>query len=94
LPEYGDGGALEEVYIEALDAAVQEEQAQRLRWAAFEERLSSIQRRAYLEKLAAFAGARGIGNTHVLGRFLRDVAKRTVSNGISGSLGPARRSGR
>jgi len=42
LPGYGDGGAWEEVYIEALDAAVQEEQAQRLRWAAFEERLSSI----------------------------------------------------
>jgi xylulose-5-phosphate/fructose-6-phosphate phosphoketolase len=33
------------------------------------------QLRAYLEKLAAFAGARGIGDTHVLGRFLRDVAK-------------------
>jgi hypothetical protein len=35
-------------YIEALDAAGQKEQAQQLRWAAFEERLSAIQLRAYL----------------------------------------------
>ena len=35
---YGDGGnAWEEVYIEALDATGQKEQAQQLRWAAFEE---------------------------------------------------------
>ena len=54
LAGYGDGGAWEEVYIEALDAAGQEEQAQRLRWAAFEERLSSIQLRAYLKKLPDF----------------------------------------
>lgn len=51
---YGDGGVWEEVYIEALDATGQEEQSQRLRWAAFEERLSSIQLRAYLKKLPDF----------------------------------------
>jgi hypothetical protein len=51
---YGDGGAWEEVYIEALDAAGQKEQAQQLRWAAFEERLSAIQLRAYLKKLLDF----------------------------------------
>jgi hypothetical protein len=51
----GDGGGWEEVYLEALDATGQGEQAQRLRWAAFEERLSSIQLRAYLKKLPDFA---------------------------------------
>jgi hypothetical protein len=51
---YGDGGAWEEVYIEALDAAGQKEQAQQLRLAAFEERLSAIQLRAYLKKLPDF----------------------------------------
>jgi len=54
LAGYGDGGAWEEVYIEALDATGQEEQAQRLRWAAFEERLSSTRLRAYLKKLPDF----------------------------------------
>ena len=51
---HGDGSAWEEVYIEALDAAGQKEQAQQLRWAAFEERLSAIQLRAYLKKLPDF----------------------------------------
>jgi hypothetical protein len=50
----GDGGAWEEVYLEALDATGQGEQGQRLRWAAFEERLSSIQLRAYLKNLPDF----------------------------------------
>src|SRR6266513_437072 len=54
LSGYGDGGAWEEVYIEALDAAGQKEQAQQLRWAAFEERLSAIQLRAHLKKLPDF----------------------------------------
>jgi hypothetical protein len=47
-----DGG--EEVYIEALDATGQAEQAQRFRWAAFEDHLSSAQLRAYLKKLPDF----------------------------------------
>lgn len=53
---YGDSGgnAWEEAYIEALDATGQPEQAQRLRWAAFEERLSSTQLRAYLKRLPDF----------------------------------------
>jgi hypothetical protein len=46
--------AWEEVYIEALDAIGQKDQAQQLRWAAFEERLSAIQLRAYLKKLPDF----------------------------------------
>jgi hypothetical protein len=54
LAGYGDRGVWEEVYIEALEATGQEEQAQRLRWAAFEERLSSTQLRAYLKKLPDF----------------------------------------
>jgi hypothetical protein len=54
LAGYGDSSAWEEVYIEALDATGQEELAQQLRWAAFEERLSSIQLRAYLKKLPDF----------------------------------------
>jgi hypothetical protein len=54
LSGYGDGGAWEEVYIDALDAAGQKEQAQQLRWTAFEERLSAIQLRAYLKNLPDF----------------------------------------
>jgi hypothetical protein len=54
LVGYGDDGAWEEVYIEALEATGQVEQAQRLRWAAFEERLSATQLRAYLKKLPDF----------------------------------------
>jgi hypothetical protein len=44
----------EGVYIEALDATGQGEEAQRLRWSAFEDRLSSIQLRAYLKRLPDF----------------------------------------
>ena len=51
---YGDGGSWENVYIEALDASGQEEKAQKLRWAAFEERLSAPHLRAYLKKLPDF----------------------------------------
>jgi hypothetical protein len=54
LVGYGDGGAWEEVYIEALDAGGQQELAQQLRWASCEERLSPIQLRAYLKKLPDF----------------------------------------
>jgi hypothetical protein len=57
LSGYGDGGggsAWEEAYIEALEATGQREQAQRLRWAAFEERLSSTRLRAYLKRLPDF----------------------------------------
>ena len=54
VAEYGDGGSWETVYIEALDASGQEEKAQTLRWAAFEERLSSAHLRAYLKKLPDF----------------------------------------
>lgn len=50
----GDGAGWEEVYIEALEAAGQGDQAQQLRWAAFAERLSSTQLRAYLKKLPDF----------------------------------------
>ena len=51
---YDNESAWEEVYIDALDATDQAEQAQKLRWAAFEERLSSKQLRAYLSKLQDF----------------------------------------
>jgi hypothetical protein len=52
---YGDGGnTWEEAYIEALDATGQPEQAQQLRWAVFEEQLSSTQLRAYLKRLPDF----------------------------------------
>jgi hypothetical protein len=44
----------EEAYIEALDATGRGEEAQRLRWAAFEARLSSTQLRAYLKRLPDF----------------------------------------
>src|SRR5262249_18347300 len=54
LARYGNDGAWEEVYIEALDAMGREEHAQRLGWRAFEKRLSSFQLRAYLKKLPDF----------------------------------------
>jgi hypothetical protein len=54
LAGYGPNHAWEEAYIEALDGKGQREQAQRLRWAAFEERLSSMQLRAYLKRLPDF----------------------------------------
>jgi hypothetical protein len=44
----------EVVYIDALEATGQAEQAQRLRWAAFEERLSVDRLRAYLKRLPDF----------------------------------------
>ena len=52
----GDGAnsGWEEAYIEALDATGQQEQAQQLRWAAFEERLSVTHLRAYLKRLPDF----------------------------------------
>lgn len=54
LAGYGADSAWEEVYIEALEATGQQEHAQRLRWAAFEERLSSTHLRAYLKRLPDF----------------------------------------
>ena len=42
------------VYIKALDAKGQGEEAQRLRWSAFEDRLSSTQLRAFLKRLPDF----------------------------------------
>jgi len=44
----------EEAYTEALDATGQSEQAQRLRWAAFEDRLSTTQLHAHLKRLPDF----------------------------------------
>ena len=54
LAGYGADGAWEEAYIDALDATSQQQEAQRLRWAAFEERLSSTHLRAYLKRLSDF----------------------------------------
>jgi hypothetical protein len=51
---HGPDDVWEEVYIDALDATDQGERAQQLRRAAFEERLSSENLRAYLKKLPAF----------------------------------------
>jgi hypothetical protein len=51
---YGPDSAWEDVYIEALDSTGQKKQAQTLRWAAFEKRLSSEQLRAYLKNLPDF----------------------------------------
>jgi hypothetical protein len=49
-----DSDAWEEAYIDALDATGQREQAQCYRWAAFEQRLSPTQLRAYLTRLPEF----------------------------------------
>jgi len=54
LAEHEGGSGWEEVHIEALEATGQTEQAQRRRWATFEERLSSTQLRAYLKRLPDF----------------------------------------
>jgi hypothetical protein len=54
LAMYGPESTWEEVYIEALDATGQKEQAQTLRWKAFENRLASKQLRVYLKNLPDF----------------------------------------
>jgi hypothetical protein len=46
--------AWEATYIEALEATDRQDEAQRLRWAAFEERLSADRLRAYLKRLPDF----------------------------------------
>jgi hypothetical protein len=46
--------AWEEAHIDALDATGQQQEAQRLRWAAFEQRLSLTYLRAYLKRLPDF----------------------------------------
>ena len=46
--------AWEATYIEALEATGRQDEAQRLRWAAFEERLSADRLRAYLKQLPDF----------------------------------------
>jgi len=50
----GPSADWESVYLDALDAAGQSERAQRLRWAAFEERLSVERLRTYLKALPDF----------------------------------------
>ena len=71
-----DGGSWEDIYIEALDASGQEEKAQALRWAAFEERLSSPHLRAYLKKLPDFddVEAEERAMAHALGFRVFEVA--------------------
>ena len=54
LAGLGGDAAWEETYIAALDATGQQEQAQKLRWAAFEERLSAERLRAFLDRLPDF----------------------------------------
>ena len=53
-----DGGGFdvewEDVYLKALDAMGHKDQAQQLRWQAFEERLAAPRLRAYLKKLPDF----------------------------------------
>jgi len=53
-----DGGGFdvewEDVYLDALDATGKKDQAQQLRWQAFEERLAIPRLRAYLKKLPDF----------------------------------------
>ena len=46
--------AWEATYIEALEATGRQDEAQRLRWAAFEERLSADRLRAHLKRLPDF----------------------------------------
>ncbi len=50
----GPSADWESVYLDALDATGQTEHAQRLRWAAFEERLSVERLRTYLKALPDF----------------------------------------
>lgn len=51
---HGAHSAWEGAYIDALDATGQLQEAQRLRWAAFEERLSLTYLRTYLKRLPDF----------------------------------------
>ena len=73
---YGDGGSWENVYIEALAATGQEDKAQTLRWAAFEDRLSAPHLRAYLKKLPDFddVEAEDRAMAHALGFRFFEVA--------------------
>jgi hypothetical protein len=59
----------EETYIEALEATGKKDEGQRLRWAAFEERLSADRLRAYLKRLPDFddVEAEERGMKHALG---------------------------
>lgn len=59
----------EETYIEALEATGKKDEAQRLRWAAFEVRLSADRLRAYLKRLPDFddVEAEERGMKHALG---------------------------
>jgi hypothetical protein len=50
----GPNADWESVYLDALDATGQSERAQRLRWVAFEDRLSVERLRAYLKALSGF----------------------------------------
>lgn len=61
--------AWEESYIEALEATGKKDEAQRLRWAEFEERLSAEQLRAYLKRLPDFddVEAEELAMQHALG---------------------------
>jgi hypothetical protein len=61
--------AWEETYIEALEVTGKKDDAQRLRWAAFELRLSADQLRAYLKRLPDFEDveAEERAMQHVLG---------------------------
>ena len=54
LAGYSADSTWEQTYIEALDATGQQQQAQRFRWTAFKERLSSTHLRAYLRRLPNF----------------------------------------
>jgi len=54
LAGHGANSAWEEAYIEAFDGTGQHEPAQRLRWSAFEERLSATHLRSYLKRLPDF----------------------------------------
>src|SRR3954466_8553123 len=54
LDEFPADNTWEETYIEALEETGKKDEAQRLRWAAFEERLSADQLRAYLKRLPDF----------------------------------------
>jgi hypothetical protein len=54
LAGHGADSAWEETHIDALDATGHQQEAQRLRWAAFEKRLSLTYLRAYLKRLPDF----------------------------------------
>jgi hypothetical protein len=78
----------EATFIEALEATGRQDEAQRLRWAAFEERLSADRLRAYLKRLPDFDDVEAEERAMSTRSASRASPPRSASSRVAGS-GPA-----